>query len=100
MSIPQPLRRFFWDCDPDHLDWEIYRDFITRRLLQRGDEQALRWLRQQWGDEGLKEWLIRQGGDHLSPRQLRYFGLILDIEEALVDEWVESARNSLWERRV
>jgi len=93
------LARYFWDCDIAALDWEQHHDFITRRLLQHGDLQALRWLRARLGDDGLKQWIVTQGGAGLTPPQLRYWALLLDIQPSLVDEWVAAASSALWDRR-
>ena len=99
MVILPAFERYFWDCDVNALDWETQRDFISRRLLKHGDQTTLRWLRAQWGDMGLKNWLIAQQGAGLTPRQVRYWSVILDIDPVLADEWVAAASDSVWERR-
>ena len=99
MADLKTLAKYFWDSDPDFLDWDAHKDFITRRLLQHGDLQAVRWLRSQLGDVGLKTWIIAQQGGGLAPPQLRYWALILDIQPSLVDEWVSVARETVWEGR-
>jgi hypothetical protein len=67
--------------------------------MQTGDLQSLRWLRSRLGDAGLREWIVGQNARGLSPRQIRYWALILDIESALADEWVKTASASNWEQR-
>ena len=99
MVILSDFKQYFWDSDVDALDWETQRDFITRRLLQQGDQTALRWLRAQWTDTGLKHWLITQQGAGLTPRQVRYWTVILGIDTALADEWVAAVAMSVWGRR-
>ena len=99
MLILPAFERYFWDCDTSVLDWETQGDFITRRLLQQGDQTALRWLRTQWGDTGLKNWLIAHQGAGLTPRQVRYWAVMLEIDPALADGWVAAASEGVWERR-
>ena len=97
--LPGTLRPFFWDQDFLALDWERDRDFIVRRVLQAGDFAAIRWLRSALGDEQLHSWLLRHEGGRLSPRQLRYWELILDLPSEAVDAWVAKTKNNPWGKR-
>lgn len=102
LSMPvslDPVSKFFWDIDISALSWERDQDFIIRRLLQSGDSQSLHWLRSQINDHDLKEWIIRHNGRGLSPRQIRYWALMLEIEPALADGWVKSVADLPWEKR-
>jgi hypothetical protein len=99
MASLKSFKRYFWDCDVGKLSWDRERDFITRRILQEGDLSALRWLREQWGDESLRNWLITHQGRGLSPRQIRYWALILEIDPDLTDQWVARTSASVWESR-
>jgi len=60
----------------------------------------LRWLRTKLGDEQLRDWIISHNARGLSPRQIRYWALILNIDDQLADQWVKEALNSIWERRL
>ena len=91
----EPVAKYFWDNDVSALSWEQHKNFVIRRILQYGDFQSTQWLRRQLGDNELRNWIIMQNGRGLTPRQIRYWALILDIETPLADEWVKAARNSL-----
>lgn len=95
----QPVLRFFWDFDVSALSWEEHQNLIIRRLLGYGDLAAMRWLRAQMGDDLLRTWIVKRRARGLSPRQIRYWSLILDIDTAQADEWVKTAADSPWERR-
>jgi hypothetical protein len=95
----RPLYRFFWDCDPESLSWARHRDFIIFRLLANGDMDAARWLRKKVGDEALRHWFISHSARGLSPQQINYWALILDIDAKLAAPWIETAANSIWEKR-
>jgi hypothetical protein len=95
----RPVQRFFWDFDVAVLSWEEHQNLIARRLMESGDLAALRWLRAQMGDDGLRAWIINRRARGLSPRQIRYWCLILDIDAAQADDWVKTAADSPWERR-
>ncbi len=42
--IPEELSRFFWDSDPRDLDPRRNAAYIMERLLEFGDDKAVRWL--------------------------------------------------------
>jgi hypothetical protein len=94
-----PVASFFWDYDISLLTWERNQDFIIRRILQSGDFQSLRWLRTNLGDAQLRSWMINHNGHGLTPRQIRYWALMLDIQPDLADTWVKAASNTTWEKR-
>ena len=98
-ELPEFLRPLFWDVDFSALDWETDRNLIVRRILQTGSWPAIQWLRSTWGDQSLRTWLRAHAGGRLSQRQLRYWGLILDLPEQEVEPWIARAKDSLWERR-
>jgi hypothetical protein len=100
MSLPASLKIYFWDVNFETLRWEQYRNFITRRILQRGDWEAIGWLRAQLTDAGLRAWLEEHEGGGLESRQIRFWELMLDMDKRKTNRWVKKARSQIWERRV
>jgi len=96
---PPSVQSPFWEYDPGDLDWDTDRDLIVRRVLTEGNGEAIKWLRHRIGDASLRDWIELRSGDTLSPRQLRFWELILDLPSDRVDEWVEGRRTSVWENR-
>jgi hypothetical protein len=99
-TLPSSLAEFFWDCDFTSLTWKEYGDFIIRRLLQSGSWEALTWLRNEVGDSELRQWIERRRGAGLSPRQLRFWEVVLDLPHSKVTYWMRAAVSSTWERRL
>ncbi len=97
-NLPGFLEPFFWDIDFKALTLAGQRDFIIRRLLQTGSWQALTWLRAELGDSGLRQWIEQRRGAGLTPRQLRFWAVVLDMPRSQVTRWVHTA--GLWERRL
>jgi hypothetical protein len=97
--LPARLRPFFWDQRIDRLRWPRDQDFITGRLLADGDWHSLRWLRRRLGDDALRAWLVRRRGAGLSPRQLRFWELILYIPARTVTRWLKDPGRQIWDRR-
>jgi hypothetical protein len=99
-SLPDFLQPFFWDVDFDSLDWQSDQNFIARRILTSGSWKAVSWLRSTWGDQARRSWLKAHQGSRLTPRQLRFWELLLDLPAQDVEQWIESARNNPWGRRI
>lgn len=95
-KLPALLRPLFWDYDFDALRWEQDRDLLIARVLTAGGWKAIRWLRDRCGDADLREWIIRHRGAGLTPRQLRFWELILGLPAAQVNAWVARAKRSIW----
>lgn len=97
--VPHKFSGLFWDHDFNRLSWDEHRNFIIRRFLQHGSWEAVTWLRAHVGDASLREWLKEHEGGKLSPRQLRFWELVLDIEHQRVNRWIEIGSNNPWSRR-
>jgi hypothetical protein len=95
----ESIAKYFWDVDFSAISWEQHKNFIIRRILQSGDFQALRWLRSQLGDSALRDWILARNARGLSPRQIRYWSVVLSIDESLANQWVMQAQNTPWELR-
>ena len=98
-KLPDNLKSLFWDCDFSSLDLRAHRNFVIRRILDRGNWQEITWLRKTLGDEAIKQWLLTKSGGGLDPRKLRFWEIILDLPETEVNEWVRKARASTWHGR-
>ena len=95
--LPDNLLPFFWDYPSAKLSLKTDQSLIIRRILTHGSWDSILWLRSNVGDQTLKEWLISHRG--LSPRQLRFWGLILDLPLHQIDLWVQTAVDTPWGQR-
>lgn len=95
-ELPDRLMAFFWDYDPERLSWERSRPTIVLRLLESGDLQAVRWLRERMSDGEIRRFLVRRRGRGISPRRLRFWGVLVGIPRADIDEWIEAVRHNPW----
>ena len=98
-SLPKSFKSYFWDYSFEELSWQKDRDLIIRRLLTEGAWDAIQWLRKRIGDDELRRWLIAHQGRGLSPRQIRFWSLILDMPKLQSETWTRTARSSAWNRR-
>ena len=98
-GVDDHLADLFWEYDLDELDWDEHRDFIARRVLSKGTWSQIKWLREKLGDEQLRDVIVESKGRDLSPRQLRFWQLILDLPETEVDRWLNRPGRQTWDRR-
>jgi DNA-binding transcriptional ArsR family regulator len=97
--LPEKYSSFFWDYHFEGLSWDKDRDLIIRRLLTDGSWEALAWLRKQIGDADLRKWIIAHRGRGLSPRQLRFWTLVLALPKRQANAWVRVSQASPWGQR-
>ena len=98
-SLPKSLQKYFWDYSFKDLSWRTDRDLIIRRLLTDGSWKSIQWLRKLIGDDDLQRWLIAHQARGLSPRQIRFWSLILVLPKLQVETWTRLARSSTWSKR-
>jgi len=98
-SIPARLKPLFWDVPFGSLKLDKDRDLIIRRLLDRGDWEAVQWLRTQFTDRALRNWLLERRGAGLSPPKLRFWQLVLGLPERDVDDWLRGGARQVWDQR-
>lgn len=99
-TLPEALRRYFWDVDPNALAWPQWREFIIRRLLRLGGREAVQWLLTRVTPPELADWLRAHRGGGLSPQRLRYWQLMLNLPAADVDTWIAKTNSESWGARI
>lgn len=98
-TLPAAVRRLFWDCDARRLRWARDRELVIGRILAEGPWDTVVWLQDQIGREGIRDWLLHAQGRGLSPQQLRYWQLVLDLPKRQVDAWLANPSRQVWDRR-
>jgi len=77
-TLPQFLKKYFWDVDFSKLDKEIYDSFIIERILEEGDEKAAGWMRDNFDIAQIKDVLFNS--KNLSPKSANYWQLIFNLK--------------------
>ena len=98
-GLPEQLRPLFWQHDFEELSWEQDRDLVIGRTLSHGSWDDIQWLRSRLTNAELREWIVRRRGRMLSPRQLRFWELILGIPRATVTRWLDRPERKIWDQR-
>jgi len=76
-SLPNFLKKYFWDIEFSKLDKKNHTSFIVERVLEYGDERAIKWLFKYFKKSELKETLTKR--QDISPLSANYWSLILNI---------------------
>jgi hypothetical protein len=98
-ALPASIKALFWDTSTRSLRWDRDREQIMSRILVSGPWETVKWLRTRAGDEAIRGWIERHEGRGLSPQQLRFWQLILDIPARRVNRWLRSEGRQVWDRR-
>lgn len=72
------IRKYFWDADPDALDYNRHYFWIIERLLEFGGDNEVAFLFDRYGSEEIKE-VIRKSRV-LSQRTVNYWCIILNMK--------------------
>lgn len=97
MTIPPSLHHFFWDVDVTKLDPEKKPFFVISRLLDKGDVEAVKWVRKNYNTESIRETLENYRDFSLQSGSL--WALIYQVSLKKVKCFQEPYRNTrktLW----
>lgn len=79
MKIPKSLHRYFWDVNIEKLDPKKKPYFVISRLLDKGNVEAIKWVREKYRQEQIKD-TFRNIMD-FNEKTGRFWSLILKIPE-------------------
>jgi hypothetical protein len=77
MKLPESFSKYFWDIDFNNLEVEKSSVFVIERILEYGDEKAVRWMLKNFDSSQIKKILSKRRG--FSGRSANYWSLILNI---------------------
>lgn len=97
--LPDHVQELFWDYDSEAIDWDDDRELIIRRVVAEGNWDAIKWLRDRLGDDSLRSWIVKHEGRGLSPRQLRFWEIVLELPSGQVDAWIAGRQHAIWDGR-
>lgn len=77
-KLPQFLRPYFWDVEFENVDPEKNPQFILKRIIDRGNTQALKWALERFSLSDIRD-LILTSRD-LSRKTANFWADILGID--------------------
>lgn len=81
-KLPLSFRRYFWDTNPRKIDIKERSSYIIERILEYGDEKAVRWLFANFAKQTIRQTLEKRRG--FSEQSANYWRLILGIPKSKI----------------
>jgi hypothetical protein len=75
--VPQCIRRFFWDTNPESFDPTAYPAYTIARILEYGDEKAVAWLKVTFAEHEIKR--VIRAERKLTRRSANFWALVYRI---------------------
>jgi hypothetical protein len=75
--IPSDLQALFWDTNLDTFAPEAYPDYTILRVLELGDEAAVRWLRQTFSEAEIRR--VLKSERRLSEKSATFWALVYGV---------------------
>ena len=72
--IPKHLNPVFWDVDLDNFDPASYPDHTIARVLEIGDEKAVKWMKENFAEADIKRVIATER--RLSRKSANYWALV------------------------
>lgn len=93
--MPDFLKKYFWDVDFKQLNPAKNSSYIAARLLEYGDEEAIRWLFKNVEKSIIRETVIRSRT--LSNKSLVFWSSIFNIDRRKIP-WLKKSYQKMQER--
>ena len=78
-KAPSFLKKYFWDIDFGNLDVSKSPNYVIERILEMGDEKAIRWLLKTFPKRVIENVIISSRG--LSPQTAGFWSLVFEIDQ-------------------
>ena len=78
-SLPQFLEKYFWDVDFSKLNKKTHSQFIIERILEYGDEKAVRWMRRNFKLNEIKK--VVCNSRNLSLKSANFWQFIFNLNK-------------------
>lgn len=80
--LPTFLKEYFWDVDFNQVSKDENAPYIIHRLLDRGNDKAIRWLFKTYNKDLIKEVITKRRG--FSAKTANFWADLLDIDKRKV----------------
>ncbi len=77
-KLPKSFKQYFWDVDFDKVDPQKSDQYVIHRLIDRGNDKAIRWLLKHYSKDLIKEVVTNRRG--FSPKTANFWALLLNID--------------------
>ncbi|NCQ65949.1 MAG: hypothetical protein COZ34_00315 [Candidatus Pacebacteria bacterium CG_4_10_14_3_um_filter_34_15] len=87
LSIPKSTQKIFWSCKPSTLDSQKHKEYIVHQVLQHGDLEDYRWLKEQYSRQEIKDIFISKPRPTYQSQTFNFIkNFLLKISQSLPKE--------------
>jgi len=80
--LPKFLEKYFWDVNFSKLDKENHTPFIIERILEEGDERAVKWMRNNFDPNEIEN--VLYNSKNLSRKSANFWQLIFNVKRSKI----------------
>ncbi len=81
-KLPASFKKYFWDVDFGKIDQKQSGAYIIHRLLDRGNDRAIKWMFKTYDKNLIKEVVTKRRG--FSAKTANFWADLLDIDKRKV----------------
>lgn len=96
-KLPKFLKKYFWDVDFGKINFNTRKIYILRRILEYGDEKAVRWMWRNFKKPEIKNALCNFRG--YSQKSANFWALILNVrkdEVKCLNKFFRETQKQFW----
>lgn len=82
VKLPASFKQYFWDVDFGKLDQQENGVYIIHRLLDRGNDEAIKWMFNTYDKNLIKEVITKRRG--FSAKTANFWADLLNIDKRKV----------------
>jgi len=76
--LPKFLHRYFWDINAQKLNPQKRPQYVIQRLLEMGDQKAVRWVRKNFSKRQIMETICQSR--QITPKTANFWSLFLGLD--------------------
>lgn len=95
--LPRFLKKYFWDVNFSELSKENYSSFIIERILEYGDERAVKWMKKNFNISEIKNVICKS--KNLSQKSANFWQFIFNLKRDKIlclKKSFQKKRRAIW----
>lgn len=95
--LPRFLKKYFWDVNFSELSKENYSSFIIERILEYGDERAVKWMKKNFNISEIKNVICKS--KNLSQKSANFWQFMFNLKRDKIlclKKSFQKKRRAIW----
>ncbi len=95
--LPKFLKKYFWDVNFSELSKENYSSFIIERILEYGDERAVKWMKKNFNISEIKNVICKS--KNLSQKSANFWQFMFNLKRDKIlclKKSFQKKRRAIW----